>query len=70
MEGGISRMPSTARQKKSFVKPFTQYDYMLLFMTACIALFGVLMIYSAGYYRASIFNQPYRFVKSDRKSVV
>ena len=57
-------MPSTARQKKSFVKPFTQYDYMLLFMTACIALFGVLMIYSAGYYRASIFNQPYRFVKS------
>ena len=58
-------MPGTAaRRKKSYIKAFTQYDYMLLFMTVCIALFGVLMIYSAGYYRASTFNQPYRFVKS------
>lgn len=37
---------------------------MLLFMTTGIALFGVLMIYSAGYYRASVFGQPFRFVKS------
>lgn len=33
-------------------------------MTVGIALFGVLMIYSAGYYRASVFGQPFRFVKS------
>ena len=56
-------MPGTGRQKKS-VKSFTQYDYMLLFMTTGIALFGVLMIYSAGYYTASVFNSPFRFVKS------
>lgn len=56
-------MPGTGQQKKS-VKSFTQYDYMLLFMTTGIALFGVLMIYSAGYYTASVFNSPFRFVKS------
>ena len=55
-------MPGTGRQRKS-VKTFTQYDYMLLFMTTGIALFGVLMIYSAGYYTASVFNAPFRFVK-------
>lgn len=53
-----------AQRKKSRIKTFTQYDYMLLFMTVGIALFGVLMIYSAGYYRASVFGQPFRFVKS------
>lgn len=52
------------QRKKSRIKTFTQYDYMLLFMTAGIALFGVLMIYSAGYYRATVFGQPFRFVKS------
>lgn len=57
-------MARTAQRKKSRIKTFTQYDYMLLFMTAGIALFGVLMIYSAGYYRASVFGQPFRFVKS------
>lgn len=57
-------MPGTGQQKKNKVKSFTQYDYMLLFMTAGIALFGVLMIYSAGYYKAAIFNQPFRFVRS------
>lgn len=55
---------ATAQRKKKKVKTFTQYDYMLLFMTTGIALFGVLMIYSAGYYRASVFGQPFRFVKS------
>lgn len=53
-----------AQRQKSKVKTFSQYDYMLLFMTAGIALFGVLMIYSAGYYRAAVFGQPFRFVKS------
>lgn len=57
-------MARTAQRKKSRIKTFTQYDYMLLFMTVGIALFGVLMIYSAGYYRASVFGQPFRFVKS------
>jgi len=57
-------MAGTKQRSKSKVKTFTQYDYMLLFMTAGIALFGVLMIYSAGYYKASVFNQPFRFVKS------
>lgn len=55
---------SGKRRKKSYLKSFTQYDYMLLFMTAGIALFGVIMIYSAGYYTASVFNNPFRFVKS------
>lgn len=39
-----------------------QYDYALLFMTIGIALFGVLMIYSAGYYAAEVAGSPYRFV--------
>lgn len=45
-------------------RSYTQYDYMLLFMTIAIALFGVLMIYSASSYTASTsrFNNPYRFV--------
>lgn len=43
-------------------KYHTQYDFALLFMTVGIALFGVLMIYSAGYYAASIERSPFRFV--------
>lgn len=39
-----------------------QYDFALLFMTTGIALFGVLMIYSAGYYAAEVAGSPYRFV--------
>ncbi len=56
-------MPGSA-QKKSYVKTFTQYDYILLFITIGIALFGVLMIYSAGYYAAAVFDSPFRFVRS------
>lgn len=49
---------------RKFEKFYTQYDFMLLFMTMAIALFGVLMIYSASSYTASTarFNDPYRFV--------
>ena len=36
----------------------TQYDFALLFLTIGIALFGVLMIYSAGYYTASLRGDP------------
>lgn len=43
-------------------KYHTQYDFALLFITVGIALFGVVMIYSAGYYAASIDDSPYRFV--------
>ncbi len=43
-------------------KYHSQYDFALLFMTIGIALFGVLMIYSAGYYAAQIVGSPYRFV--------
>lgn len=41
-----------------------QYDYALLFLTVGIALFGVIMIYSAGYYTAMLRNNPFRYVKS------
>lgn len=41
-----------------------QYDFALLFLTIGIALFGVVMIYSAGYYTASLKNSPFRYVKS------
>lgn len=49
---------------RKFEKFYTQYDFMMLFMTVAIALFGVLMIYSASSYTASTsrFNNPYRFV--------
>lgn len=51
--------------ERKFEKFYTQYDFMLLFMTIAIALFGVLMIYSASSYTASTSrfnNNPYRFV--------
>lgn len=43
---------------------YYQFDYMLLFMTVAIALFGILMIYSASSYTASTsrFGNTYRFV--------
>ena len=43
-----------------------QYDFALLFLTIGIALFGVIMIYSAGYYTAALKNNPLRYVKSQR----
>ncbi len=53
-----------ARGRQRKIKYYTQYDFMLLFMTIALALFGVLMIYSASSYVAMYkFNNPYRFVK-------
>ncbi len=50
------------RQKKaSYTR---QYDFALLFLTIGIALFGVLMIYSAGVYTAALKNNPLRYVRS------
>lgn len=51
-----------SRQKREHY--YYQFDYMLLFMTVAIALFGILMIYSASSYTASTsrFSNPYRFV--------
>lgn len=43
-------------------KLHVHYDFALLFMTIGIALFGVLMIYSAGVYAAEAAGGPYRFV--------
>lgn len=60
--GGSGKRTQTSGRR--FEKFYTQYDFMLLFMTVAIALFGVLMIYSASSYTASTsrFNNPYRFV--------
>lgn len=51
-----------SRQKREHY--YYQFDYMLLFMTVAIALFGILMIYSASSYTASTsrFGNTYRFV--------
>lgn len=51
---------------------YRQYDYMLLFMTIAIALFGILMIYSASSYTASTsrFGNPYRFVSQQMKGLI
>lgn len=56
--------------KRERVRYTRQYDYALLFLTIGIALFGVVMIYSAGYYRASIQNNPFRYVKSQLASLI
>ena len=47
-----------------------QYDFMLLILILGIALFGVVMIYSAGYYTASLKNSPYMYVKTQLACVV
>ena len=41
-----------SRQKREHY--YYQFDYMLLFMTVAIALFGILMIYSASSYLSLI----------------
>ncbi len=46
-----------------------QYDFALMFITIGIALFGVIMIYSAGYYTASLQDDPYRYIRSQLFSV-
>lgn len=56
------RYSSTGRSKK--VHYTRQYDFALLFLTIGIALFGVIMIYSAGAYTAALKNNPFRYVKS------
>lgn len=55
------RRESRLQEKTHFTR---QYDFALLFLTVGIALFGVVMIYSAGYYTASLQNNPFRYVKS------
>lgn len=52
------------------IKYVRQYDYALLLLTIGIALFGVIMIYSAGYYTASLDNNPYKYVKSQLYSLI
>lgn len=52
------------------IKYVRQYDYALLLLTIGLALFGVIMIYSAGYYTASLDNNPYKYVKSQLYSLV
>ena len=55
----------TSKDKERRESHYTrQYDYALLFLTIGIALFGVVMIYSAGYYTAMLRNNPFRYVKS------
>lgn len=57
------------RQREQY---YRQYDYMLLFMTVAIALFGVLMIYSASSYTASTsrFGDPLRFVSQQLRGLI
>lgn len=45
---------------------------MLLFMTVAIALFGILMIYSASSYTASTsrFGDPFRFVSQQLRGLI
>lgn len=56
--------------KRERIRYTRQYDYALLFLTIGIALFGVVMIYSAGYYTASIQNNSFRYVKSQLASLI
>lgn len=56
--------------KRGKIRYTRQYDYALLFLTIGIALFGVIMIYSAGYYTASVQNNPFRYVKSQLASLI
>jgi len=60
--GEYHRASNDKRRKES--RYTRQYDYALLFLTIGIALFGVVMIYSAGYYTAALKNNPFRYVKS------
>lgn len=60
-----------AKEKRHQESRYTrQYDYALLFLTIGIALFGVVMIYSAGYYTAALKNNPFRYVKSQMFGLV
>ena len=67
-----SRRNSTAGERKKRERYYRQYDYMLLFMTVAIALFGILMIYSASSYTASTsrFGDPFRFVSQQLRGLI
>lgn len=71
--GGRREKPGGNRSGKAKrERYYRQYDYMLLFMTIAIALFGILMIYSASSYTASTsrFGNPYRFVSQQMKGLI
>ncbi len=61
-----------AAGRKRRERYYRQYDYMLLFMTVAIALFGILMIYSASSFTASTsrFGDPFRFVSQQLKGLI
>ena len=60
---------ASERKRRRSMRYVTQYDFALLFLTIGIALFGVLMIYSAGYYTASLRGDPLFYVKSQVKGL-
>ena len=60
---------ASERKRRRSMRYVTQYDFALLFLTIGIALFGVLMIYSAGYYTASFRGDPLFYVKSQVKGL-
>ena len=71
--GGRREKPGGSRSGRAKrERYYRQYDYMLLFMTIAIALFGILMIYSASSYTASTsrFGNPYRFVSQQMKGLI
>ena len=53
---------ASERKRRRSMRYVTQYDFALLFLKIGIALFGVLMIYSAGYYTASLRGDPLCYV--------
>ena len=65
---GNRRYSDTRRRKR--VTYTRQYDFALLFLTVGIALFGVIMIYSAGVYTAALKNNPFRYVKTQMLCLV
>lgn len=52
----------TTRPRKE--KIYSKYDYVLIVLTLGIAVFGVVMINSAGIYNAMLLGSKFRFVKS------
>ncbi len=51
-------------------KYIRHYDFLLLILILGIALFGIVMIYSAGYYTASLKDAPFLYVKTQLACVV
>lgn len=60
---------ASERKRRRSMRYVTQYDFAFAFLTIGIALFGVLMIYSAGYYTASLRGDPLFYVKSQVKGL-